>query len=34
MMDGGGSDCIKEGLKNRQRKVNIRGESSDLKGHT
>ncbi len=31
-MDGGGSDCIEEGLRNGQRKVNIRGSMKEKAG--
>ncbi len=31
-MDGGGSDCIEEGLQNGRRKVNIRGSMKERGG--
>ncbi len=31
-MDGGGSDCIEKGLRNRRRKVSIRGSMKEKGG--
>ncbi len=33
-MDGGGSDYIKKGLRNRRRKVNIRGRMKEKEGRS